>query len=731
MAEENKFVLDVDVAPLKTQLRNAVKELQGARQKYGEFSEEAVNAANKVATIKDEIEDANEQAQLFDPGKRFQALTTAATTAAAGVTAVQGAMALFGDESEDVAKTLAKVQGALALSQGLSQLKDIGKVGQQLKGTFAGLTAGANGFKKALISTGIGALVVAVGLLVAYWEDIKGLVNGVSGEQQKLNEESEANLKTQEEKLDAIDGQSNQLKLQGKSEKEILQLKIKQSDEAIKAAEINLQNAKTTKDAQVEAAKRNKDILQGLIRLVTIPITAVLAGIDKIGQAIGQDLNLEEQFSGGLANLVFNPEEVAKEGDEAIKKAENTINTLKEKRAGYQISVQNIDNEASNKATERANKQREKEIEAEKILQEAKTKLLSKQKQEEEAVEQAYAEKFKKLAEAGMKDDGSLEKAKQKELDEIKDNYRKEEEEKVKLYEKQLANIRTEIRLAGIKDENERAKAEIRANYENERMLIDENEKLTSAQKIELKAALKEQEDLALRSVDQKLKEQQIADRITEVDNAIKNAENDFQLQKELTEKKKGLYKEQLDAGIISQSQYTEFLRQNADEQKAIDKATLEAKMQVADQVAGILSSMSSLAGKDTAAGKALGIASATINTFTGATRALNSFVPLPEPAATVVRIAQAGVIVASGIKSIREIAKAKVPSGSGSSASIPSGGVSAPSVAQALPTLGTSPLTSVEKLFNNQKPLKAYVVESEVTGTQKRVSDIERRAGF
>lgn len=233
MAEDNKVIIDVDVKPLKLQLRESVEGLQAARQKFGEFSQEAIAAAQKVAAIKDEIEATNEQAQLFDPGKRFQALTTAASTAAGGIAAVQGAMALFGGESENVAKTLQKVQGAMALSQGLSQLKDIGKVGEQLKISFKGLTAGVDGFKKALISTGIGALVVAVGLLVAYWDDIKGLVSGVGSEQKKLNEDSKENLKTQEDKLDAIDGQSNQLKLQGKSEKDILNLKIKQTDEAI------------------------------------------------------------------------------------------------------------------------------------------------------------------------------------------------------------------------------------------------------------------------------------------------------------------------------------------------------------------------------------------------------------------------------------------------------------------------------------------------------------------
>lgn len=171
------LVLDIDVKPLKLQLKEATSDLQKMRQKFGEASTEAVNAAKKVAAIKDAIQGANEAAQLFDPGSRFQALTNAASMAAGGISAVQGAMALFGTESENVAKTLQKVQGAMALSQGLSQLKDIGKVGEQLKLTFGGLTAGMSTFKKALISTGIGALVAGLGLLVANFDKVKEKIN--------------------------------------------------------------------------------------------------------------------------------------------------------------------------------------------------------------------------------------------------------------------------------------------------------------------------------------------------------------------------------------------------------------------------------------------------------------------------------------------------------------------------------------------------------------------------
>ena len=729
MAEENKIILDADVKPLRLQLKDATQQLQVARQKFGEFSNEAVQSAQKVAAIRDEIDAANEAAQLFDPGKRFQALTTAASTAAGGIAAVQGAMALFGNESEDVAKTLQKVQGAMALSQGLSQLKDISKVTEGLKLSFQGLTAGANGLKKALISTGIGALVVAVGLLVVYWEDIMALVGGVSKEQNKLNEATLKDLEANKEKLDAIDGQANQLKLQGKSEADILEMKIAQTNEAIKSAEINLQNAQATKKAQVDAAQRNKDILQGIIRFISLPITTLLATIDGVGKALGKDFGLEEGFSGGLANMVFDPKEMSDKGNETIKEAESQLNQLKEKQAGFQLSQQEAEKTAGEKAKAERDKQNQKELEARKILEDAKTKMLDKQKQEEKAIENTYAEQFKKLKEAGIKDDGSLEIAKQEDLKEIRNKYQKEQEEKDRSFEKSLNEMRTQTRLDGIRDENERARQEILIDFEKRRQDIINDEKLNSAQKTALKLELGQQEQQSLIALDNSIKEQEAARQMADLDIQIKEAEFEFNIQRDLVDKKLALAEEEYTSGRMKEAEYTAFLKANADERTAIDQAQVQAKMQVAQQVAGILSSMSDLAGKDTAAGKGLAIAAATINTYTGATQALNSKVPAPEPLATIIRVAQAGVIVASGIKSIREIAKTKVPSGGGSSA--PSISASAPQVASQVPTLGNSPVTSLQNIMDNQKPLKAYVVESEVTGSQKRVADIERRAGF
>lgn len=308
-------------------------------------------------------------------------------------------------------------EGFQMLSGSLTNIKDgileldFGKVKDglmQAKQGFMMFGQGAktalSGVKGALLATGIGALVVALGVIVAYWDDIKGAVSGVSAEQKKLNEDSKANLQTQQDKLTAISAQENILKLQGKSEKEILQIKLKQTDEAIMASEVAIQQAENTKKAQVEASKRNRDILQGIIEFVTYPITMLLKGIDTIGSAMGQNFNLLEKFSGGLANLVFDPEEVASEGDKAIAEAKAVNDKLKNDRAGLQLSINKIDEDAAKAASDKAKEAAEKakaklEAEIATMRQIQDANIQSIKDEEKRAVAQSYLNAERRNAE--------------------------------------------------------------------------------------------------------------------------------------------------------------------------------------------------------------------------------------------------------------------------------------------------------------------------------------------
>ena len=664
MAAENTLIIDVEVGNLKTQLRESVKEMQSARAKFGEFSDQAVIAAKNVARVRDEIDAGNEAAKLFDPGSRFQALTTAASTAAGGVAAVQGAMALFGAESEDVGKALMKVQGAMAFSQGLSQLKDIGKVGEQLIMTYRGVTLGLSAMQKALIATGIGALVVAVGLIAAYWEEITGAINGVSKEQKDLNKLTQENLDAENEKLSAIDEQSNILKLQGKTEKEILQLKIAQSEEAIKVAEINLLNAENQKATQIEAATRNRDILRGMIQMVSIPITALLVSIDMVGKAFGKNFGLEKGFSEGLANMVFDPKETEDKANKTIEEAKKGLDKLKNQQAGYKLAIQEIDKTEADKKTAAKSKQDE----------------IDKKKRE---------------------DDLANEKA----------------------FQAELARVKSEAMLASIKDQDEKAIIAIQESYKLQYAAIDANEKYTAEQRLALKKSLEEKEKAELNTLKENFELKQLDAEIQKLTDEQSQANLSFGIQKDLIDKKQALLDQELNTGLINDEEYTKASKANTDARIELAKKESQAKIDMANAIAGSLSIVSDIIGKESVAGKAIAVASALINTYLG----ISAGVKLGYPAAIPAVLAAA----ATGFKSVKSILATKIPTKSGGDGG---GGasMSAPAVTSMMPTLGNAPVTSIADVMQTkQAPIRAFVVESEVTSSQKRVSDIERRAGF
>ena len=178
---------DTVVKNFKTQLKEAKNEAQQMVITFGEFSAEALAAQKKVAELSDKMDDFNDRVKALNPDK-FAKVQTVVNGVASGFAAAQGAMALFGTESEDLQKQLVKVQGAMALAQGLEGL---GKVQQQFttlaKDSIQGVIKAFSTLRGAIIATGIGALAVALGLLVTYWDEIKEALTGVSKEQTKVN----------------------------------------------------------------------------------------------------------------------------------------------------------------------------------------------------------------------------------------------------------------------------------------------------------------------------------------------------------------------------------------------------------------------------------------------------------------------------------------------------------------------------------------------------------------
>lgn len=126
------------VVSLRTKLREAILTQSAMSQKYGETSEEAIGAAKAVAELKDQISFNKDLVDSFNPDQKFKALGAATQLSTTALSAGVSGMALFGDQSEDTEKALLKVQAAMAFSQAVSSLSDIGDQYKLLKATIIG-----------------------------------------------------------------------------------------------------------------------------------------------------------------------------------------------------------------------------------------------------------------------------------------------------------------------------------------------------------------------------------------------------------------------------------------------------------------------------------------------------------------------------------------------------------------------------------------------------------------
>lgn len=131
----------------------------------------------QAGQLKDEIGDVNQRIKnLSSDTKNIDAFVEAVQGISAGFQIAQGAAALFGDENEDLQKAMLKVQGAMALANGVQQISillqkesavmmKVNAAATNLYAVVVGTATGAmRAFRIALAATGIGAVVVVLGL---------------------------------------------------------------------------------------------------------------------------------------------------------------------------------------------------------------------------------------------------------------------------------------------------------------------------------------------------------------------------------------------------------------------------------------------------------------------------------------------------------------------------------------------------------------------------------------
>jgi hypothetical protein len=453
---------------IKTQIREATQEAARLSQQFGEFSPEAAAAAQRVAGLKDQMDDLNEKIQALHPDK-FNRINTIAKGVANGFQAAQGAMALFGAESEDVQKALLKVQGAMALAQGLEGLDAAGKqlktLGMRGIEAFKGMTTAS----KVFMATGLGLLLTGLATVAAYWDDIKIALGLAKSEMDKMN----AAMKVAEglTRQQAADLQYYNKIVQDtkKSETERKGALDKLKEAGIATDDVNIANANSLEQLNIRTQKQILLIAQ---RARTEAASQILQEKTKRLLEL-QTGDLDEQTSswdnfyagavGALTGINNGAQELAKRGFSNLKDAQKDVNDAT-KVYNNERNKQLVLDSQSLATAEEVKSTLEKQTKAQKELNQAQEPTKAEKLKAQLKLRNSILSESFKLAEKSTKESEERKATFERNAREVRierafqdiEDYKKKVEEEIKI-EEEAAKKKEEIRLKEIEDQKNAA----------------------------------------------------------------------------------------------------------------------------------------------------------------------------------------------------------------------------------------------------------------------------------
>lgn len=542
-----------------------------------------------------------------------------------------------------------------------SQAKQWFKVG---KSAVTALT----GIKTGLVSTGIGALVVGLGLVVAYWDEITEYLGYANDEQEDLNNQ--------------MDDYVGLITLAGDE----LRDNEKEHIKRIKA------------EADIDG--QQIDDLEAKLRLQQEIYQEETEAIEKLNALFGEQIEVDEQ---GYLNAVQAAVQSGQEFDKEKLRLDYT------RKFNYDVSQENLEVltklEKKHKETYAAIEELQKQQSDDTIAQ------ILKEGAEREAAAKRRAARDAKYLDLKL----SLEQANTLSLIE------NDRERQLKALEYQKINDENSIKNSEF---TEAQKFALKTEY-LEKFQIKKAELEEQFAAEDLASAITNQdlfESIGLQIMEDGIdKELQING--AKYDALYAQAEGNAELQKQITKR------QEIDAQVIVDKHVEN--QKAADEQIRQDKIlATQASLDVAARATTSLMMMNDAlvdhglitAKKGFQIAKGVAIAEATISTANAAISAYKSVVGVPYVGPILAPIA-AGVAVAAGGAQIAMISAQTFDGGGGGAVSSPSaGGAGSPGLgAPQFNTVGQSGFNQVAGSIadQNQGPIKAYVVANDVTSQQ------------
>lgn len=272
--EKSSVSLKAELRKLKEQLA----QLPEGSEEYNKIAKQAGEVSDKLGDINTRIKN------LGSDTKNIDAVVQGTQALSGAFSVATSASALLGEENKDLQETMLKVESAIGLTVGIQSIANalqkesalaIGlstvatkiQTGAQIAYTaVVGATTGAlKALRVALVSTGVGALVVGLGLLIAKLTEGKESTEDLEQAQKDLNDELERSKDLYGEYSKNIDfvakAETLRAKIAGKGQKELADIE----ENRIKKQQENLRRENTDLENQLYNEKQSADTRKKII----------------------------------------------------------------------------------------------------------------------------------------------------------------------------------------------------------------------------------------------------------------------------------------------------------------------------------------------------------------------------------------------------------------------------------------------------------------------------------